>query len=227
MPFEVLLAVYGLLLGFTLNEVLGGFSRAFKTARAGTAIRFGLLTPLLSTFAVIEITGFWIFGYQLRDAITGNHITLLSIFVIVGCYYVAASLIYPLKPEDWPDLDAWYDRQKKWVYGFMVGANLLGFFGQYVLAWTQSDAVEPVATTITIDEYGTPVEVAHAVPQAAGPPPIPEVSDTVMMIENVTLIALLAIIVALFFIRSRAVNVVLLFALIAVDLVAVYGRSVL
>ncbi|MES2043704.1 MAG: hypothetical protein V4475_07490 [Pseudomonadota bacterium] len=54
--FELVFAVYGLLLGLAIAEVLGGFSRALKLKRGTKAVRIGWLTPLLGVLVVSGVT---------------------------------------------------------------------------------------------------------------------------------------------------------------------------
>ena len=42
------------------------------------------------------------------------------VLAIVGVYHLAASLIFPDEPEQWPDFDDWYDRQKRMVIGGLL-----------------------------------------------------------------------------------------------------------
>lgn len=56
--FDLVFAVYGLLLGLAVAEVLGGFARALKLKRATKAVRIGWLTPLLGTLVIFDLTSF-------------------------------------------------------------------------------------------------------------------------------------------------------------------------
>ena len=103
-PFDLVLTLLGLLLGLAVAEVLGGFSRALKLTRSAEAtVRIGWLTPLLGLFVIIDLTGFWSIGYLFRDRLVGDHLTLLAVLAIIGTYYLACTLIFPAKPEEWPD----------------------------------------------------------------------------------------------------------------------------
>jgi hypothetical protein len=201
-PFEVVLSVYGLLLGFTLNEMLGGFARTFKTRRGGEDIRIGWLTPLTALFVIVEITGFWSIGYAFRDRLFGDHLTLLAVLAIIGTYYLSASLIFPLKPEEWPDYDLWYERQKKLIFGGMLAANMLGFAGQILL-----DQVRPMTEDVLAEQ------------------PVP--SDAAILVELFTMVGVLGLVLALIFVKGRRTNLVLLSLLVAIDLLAAFGRSAL
>lgn len=132
-PFELVFALFGLLLGLAIAEVLGGFSRALKLKRGTKPVRIGWLTPLLGLFMIIDLTSFWLNAYHSRDQLTADHLTLLVVLAIVGIYYLAATLIFPDDPEQWPDFDVWYDNQNRLVLGGMLAANIGNVIGQITL----------------------------------------------------------------------------------------------
>ncbi len=128
-PFELVFAVYGLLLGLAIAEVLGGFARALKLKRGGKAVRVGWLTPLLGIVVILDLTSFWLLAWEAQSQIVANYLTLVSVLAIVGIYYLAASLIFPDEPADWPDFDLWYDRQNRMVIGGLLAANVGSWIG--------------------------------------------------------------------------------------------------
>lgn len=129
-PFELVFAVYGLLLGLAIAEVLGGFSRTLKLKRGARPVRVGWLTPLLGILVVLDLTTFWLIAWEARDQISANYLTLLFVLGIVGIYYLAATLIFPDDPAEWPDFDEWYDRQNRMVIGGLLAANVGSWIGQ-------------------------------------------------------------------------------------------------
>ncbi|HEY0622339.1 hypothetical protein [Sphingomonas sp.] len=137
-PFELVFAVYGLLLGLAIAEVLGGFSRALKLKRGIRPVRIGWLTPLLGIVVVLDLTSFWLLAWESRDQISANYLTLVLVLMIVGIYYLAATLIFPDEPEQWPDFDEWYDRQNRMVIGGLLAANVGSWIGLIALELTTS-----------------------------------------------------------------------------------------
>lgn len=103
--FEFIFSLFGLLLGFSLAEVLGGFVR---TAKLRQKVRIGWLTPLLGIFVLLDILSFWVGAWRARDVIPMGYATLVLGLGITGFYYMAASLVFPDAPEDWPDFDDYY-----------------------------------------------------------------------------------------------------------------------
>lgn len=132
-PFELVFAVFGLLLGLAIAEVLGGFSRTLKLKRGSRAIKVGWLTPLLGILVVLDLTSFWLMAWESREQISANYPTLVFVLAIVGVYYLAATLIFPDDPTEWPDFDEWYDRQNRMVIGGLLVANVSVWIGQIVL----------------------------------------------------------------------------------------------
>jgi hypothetical protein len=119
---EFCFSLFGLLLGFSLVEVLGGLVRTVKLR--GT-VRIGWLTPLLGLFVMVDLTSFWSVAWQLRDAIPVNYAILLLGLLIGGIYYFSASMVFPDKPEEWPDHDAWIAKHKHQIMGGILAANLI------------------------------------------------------------------------------------------------------
>ncbi|KMS55581.1 hypothetical protein [Sphingobium cupriresistens] len=131
--FDLVFAAFGLLLGLAISEVLGGFSRALKLKRGARAVRIGWLTPLLGLFVLLDLTSFWLTAYEARAQMDANYLTLTAVLALVGVYYLAATLIFPDEPEDWPDFDQWYDRHKRLVIGGVLCANIGNIVGQVAL----------------------------------------------------------------------------------------------
>ena len=151
-PFELVFALFGLLLGLAMAEVLGGFSRALKLKRGAKPVRIGWLTPLLGLVALLDLTSFWFVAYGTRDQLSVDYLTLIAVLAIVGIYYLAASLIFPDDPEQWPDFDEHYDRQNRFV--------ILGLLAANMGSWIGLIALEEVAPTP--DTPFTPDELVDA-----------------------------------------------------------------
>lgn len=186
-PFELVFAVYGLLLGLAISEVLGGFSRALKLKRGTAAVRIGWLTPLLGMLVMLDLSSFWLLAWDARDQIDATYLTLIGVLAMVGVYYLAATLIFPDEPEEWPDFDLWYDKQKRLVVGGLLLANIASWFGVAVL---EARHPAPAAAAVTI--------------------PSDPLLDTIYMVSGVAILALFA---ALLFVRGRRWNLALLVAL--------------
>ena len=85
--FEFFFSFYGLLLGFSAAELVGGFTRLLHQRKD---IRFGLLTPLLAIFVAIDIATFWNQAWViLRFAPYSFALLILGLFV-AGIFYVVS-----------------------------------------------------------------------------------------------------------------------------------------
>jgi hypothetical protein len=120
--FEYIFALFGLLLGLSLTEVLGGFGKALKSR---SKVRIGWLTPVLGAFTAVELTAAWGSVWIARHSMPISIITLLTALVITGVYYLAATQVFPDQPSEWPDLDDYYDRHKRWVAGGLLAGTYL------------------------------------------------------------------------------------------------------
>lgn len=145
--FDLVFAAFGLLLGLAISEVLGGFSRALKLKRGAKSVRIGWLTPLLGLFVLLDLTSFWLTAFEARAQMDANYLTLTAVLALVGVYYLAATLIFPDEPEEWPDFDDWYDRHKRLVIGGVLTANIGIIVGQNLLElYRPSGGPEPSDT---------------------------------------------------------------------------------
>ena len=196
-PFELIFAFFGLLLGLAIAEVLSGFSRALKLRRGARPVRIGWLTPMLGLFVILDLTSFWLIAYYARDQLQPEYVTLIGVLAIVGIYYLAATLIFPDDPEEWPDFDAWYDRQNRMVLGGMLAANFGAIAGQIALEIT-------APTTRTV-----------------------QISETAQAVTGLGLLAMLFLMVALIVVKSRRVNIALLAMLILLSVVTGAAETVL
>jgi hypothetical protein len=123
--FEFTFSLFGLLLGFSLVEVLAGLVRSIKLV---SKVRVGWLTPLLGTFVMMDLTSFWSVAWQMRDKIPANFAVFLVGLAITGLYYFSASLVFPEKPEEWPDFDDWVAKHKYQVMGGILACNVITTF---------------------------------------------------------------------------------------------------
>lgn len=128
--FEFLFSLFGLLLGLSLAEVLGGFGKALK-ARA--RIRIGWLTPLLGLLVMLDLIGFWITAWSVREAIPVNYLTLMLLFVVTALYYLAANLVFPEEPDRCPDFDIHFWANKRLVVAAVLALNLPAYAADLIL----------------------------------------------------------------------------------------------
>ena len=129
--FEFVFSLFGLLLGFSVVEVLGGLARTLEARlRLGQSYKVGWLTPLLALFVMLDLMTFWLAAWRLREGLAVSLATLTAGLAFAGSYYLAAHLVFPPRDVDAPDLDAHYFRVKRWVLSilFALFAIQVGYF---------------------------------------------------------------------------------------------------
>lgn len=129
--FEFIFALFGLLLGLSIVEVLGGLARAIEARlRPGTALRIGWLTPLLGIFVLLDLLSFWQAAWVTRNVIAVSGDTLMAVTLFASAYYLAAHLVFPRDPAEHDELDTHFFRVRRIVLGTMLAllACQLGFY---------------------------------------------------------------------------------------------------
>jgi len=112
--FEFLFSVFGLLIGLTLVEIAVKFADAIDAHRRRP---IGILTPLLAAFVIIDVAGYWLFAWSLRDLL---HVRWRTVFIgltVAMTYYLSASMIFPRSEGEWKNLDEHYWSRKRLVIG--------------------------------------------------------------------------------------------------------------
>lgn len=147
--FSYIFELFALLLGLAVAEMLGGFGQVLKlrarrkagiapatpassSAAAGSKeIRIGWLVPLLGLLVLVDLATFWSGMWSMRDALEMNMLTVFVVLALIGGYYLVATQVFPDEPALWPDFDAWYRQQKRFV---VLGVFVINLFAQSALA---------------------------------------------------------------------------------------------
>lgn len=190
--FEFAFALFSLVLGLSVAEVLGGFGKVMKLharARAGLSVdvRVGWLVPLLAALVVLNQLSFWMIAYSVRETIPFNYLTLLGVLAVAGGYYLFSVLVFPDDPADWPDFDAYYDQHNRFILTGMVAINVM--------------------TGIVNGMWGAKANAAQAAARAG----------TMGSVAAIAGFVALALTFALIFVKGRRLNVALLASLILMD----------
>lgn len=123
--FEFFFSFYGLLLGLSVAELVGGLSRLLHERHR---VRFGWLTPLLALFVVLEVATFWTSAWALYRPAPYNHALLILGLVTTTVFFIAASATFPRLVaegvEDRVDLDQHFWAQRRLVLTCILIANL-------------------------------------------------------------------------------------------------------
>jgi hypothetical protein len=139
--FEFVFSLFGLLLGLSLAEVLGGAVRTLKVRRR---VRVGWLTPLLGLFVMLNLVSFWMGAWNALIPVA--YPVLLIGLAITGLYYMGASLVFPDDAEKWPDFDSYYFEHRRQVLGGIWLCNLIVF----ALSWWMR-GIAPTPTALVVD----------------------------------------------------------------------------
>jgi hypothetical protein len=127
--FDLIVRLFGLLLGLAMGEVLAGFARTLRI-RLGLAnvpadgVRIGLLVPLLGFLVILSQLSFWLAFYELHGNVPLNLLVLLGLLGVVGGFYVVSSLVFPTFPERWPDFDPYYFSVRRTVLAGLIAIEL-------------------------------------------------------------------------------------------------------
>src|SRR5207253_10520572 len=126
---ELRLSLFTLLLGFILVEVLSGLMRTLRARLpAGPGmraeVRIGWLTPMLGAYTMLNVLMCWLtfWGYQGYIPVGYDSLTLGLLLCSVD--YFAASMNYPDKPREWPDIDDWFWLHRRQILGCILAANI-------------------------------------------------------------------------------------------------------
>ena len=139
--FEFFFSFYGLLLGLSVAELVGGFSRVLHERHR---VRFGWLTPLLALFVALDLATFWNQAWRFFRGAPFNPALLLIGLVIAATFYVAASVTFPRVTaegvETRIDLDDHFWAHRRVVFGCVLAANamvwvLLALLGLVDAGW--------------------------------------------------------------------------------------------
>lgn len=127
-PFEFFFSFYGLLLGFSVAELVGGFARLVHERRT---TRIGALTLLLGAFVAVDIATFWNQAWVIfRNAPFNLSLLVLGLFV-ASIFYVAATSVFPREIKPGQSLDEHFWAQRRLVLLSVLAANwtmIISFF---------------------------------------------------------------------------------------------------
>ena len=124
--FEFAFSLFGLLLGLSLAELLGGFTRSLQKR---AKLRVGWLLPLLGLLVLLDVASFWMVAWSVRDAVPIEYFPLMVGLMICCLYYFVASLVFPHDLDEWQDLDDYYFKHRSLVIGGMILCNWLAIVG--------------------------------------------------------------------------------------------------
>lgn len=139
--FDYIFELFTLLISLAVAEMLMGFSRILKLRarrKAGvdpTAIevKVGWLVPMLGLLVLVDLGTFWSIIWSMRGVLDMQMATIFGVLVLIGGYYLIATLVFPDEPELWPDFDAYFWQQKRLVVIGMLLINLATAIASFAL----------------------------------------------------------------------------------------------
>src|SRR5437868_10532745 len=120
--FNFAFSLFAIVLGLALVEVLTGFARALKRRHV---VHLGWVTPIAAIYVMLDLTGFWEFGWGARRFVSPQYGYLLIGLFVSGLYYLAASLIFPGEFGERADFDAHYMQHRAQVFGARTVCDLI------------------------------------------------------------------------------------------------------
>ncbi|WP_245863827.1 hypothetical protein [Caulobacter mirabilis] len=161
-PFEFFFSFYGLLLGFSVAELVGGFARVVHERRHVT---LGWLTPLLAIFVAIDIATFWNQAWAFFREAPYNFALLVLGLVVASVFYVAATLVFPKDLKAGDNLDEHFWRHKRLVLFSVMLANLAMAAVFFLVAGLSGQLAEPPTSLIVGLVFFSLVTLAAALSQ--------------------------------------------------------------
>ena len=124
--FEFFFSFYGLLLGLSVAELVGGFSRVLHERQR---VQFGWLTPLLALFVAMDVATFWSQAWTIFRGAPFNLALLFVGLIVAATFYIAASVTFPRVTaegvEQRIDLDTHFWAHRRLVFTCILAANLI------------------------------------------------------------------------------------------------------
>ena len=166
--FEFFFSFYGLLLGLSVAELVGGFARVLHERHR---VRFGWLTPLLALFVAIDLVTFWNQAWVFFRGAPFNPALLLVGLIIAATFYIAASVTFPRVSaegvETKIDLDDHFWAHRRLVFGCVLAANAIVWLLLVALALADPDwaAVWSARLIIGVGIFAVSTAVAAFAPQ--------------------------------------------------------------
>lgn len=124
--FEFFFSFYGLLLGLSVAELVGGFSRVLHERQR---VRFGWRTPLLALFVAMDVATFWSQAWIIFRGAPFNLALLFVGLVVASTFYIAASITFPRVTAEGVDqkidLDDHFWAHRRLIFTCILAANLI------------------------------------------------------------------------------------------------------
>ncbi len=130
--------LFSLLLGLGIAAILSGLALAWRIKWGVQAtqvkISIGPLIPLLGLLVIFDQTSFVVTSAELLEHMSFNYGSLLAVLFVIGGYYAVSTFVFPEKPTEWPNYDAYYLRVSPLVVSGMIAINLVTLIYEALVA---------------------------------------------------------------------------------------------
>jgi hypothetical protein len=123
--FSFFFAFFGLILGLGIAELLSGFA---GMVRAHALKKLEPQTALVALLTFILIVATWVDTWTMDRSITLDLSDLWSPILLATFYYLAAAVIFPRDPRQYPHLRAYFAARRKFVIGMLFAAELVDLY---------------------------------------------------------------------------------------------------
>jgi hypothetical protein len=120
--FSFFFAFYGLILGLAVTELLGGFARLVR-ARAVNFLE--PQTALIAILTFIVICATWVDAWDSLQTITLSFEALAAPILLATFYYLAAAVVFPTDPADFPRIATYFAERKKFMVAMLFAAEIV------------------------------------------------------------------------------------------------------
>ncbi|HYC69184.1 hypothetical protein [Brevundimonas sp.] len=128
--FEFFFGFFSLIMGLAMASVASGLADVLRSRKV---VPIGWLTPLLALLILLDISTYWVTGWNRLQDIQINYASIYTGLVIALAYFLAAAMVFPRNASEWTSLDDYYDGHKRWVIGGVLFSNALGLASRVVL----------------------------------------------------------------------------------------------
>ena len=119
--FEFLMGFYGLVLGLALTRLMAEFADLLRSRDRGA---LGLLVPAGVALLFVQIMATFFDAYIKLQQAAPNFAGLALPTIIGTLYFAAAVVVVPREIPDRMALDEYFYRERKWIIGWVIAANI-------------------------------------------------------------------------------------------------------
>ena len=120
--FSFFFAFYGLILGLGVAELLSGLA---GMVRAHALKKLEAQTALVALLTFVLICATWVDAFGMERGISLDFSAMWAPVLLATFYYLAAAVIFPRDPGQYPHLRAYFAARRKFVIGLLFAAEMV------------------------------------------------------------------------------------------------------